>query len=223
MTTIALFRLGVDKALSPVDKAYQYVLQAILAGELSPGMRVPAEAVAEALGISRMPVRDALRRLEGDGAVMIYANRGASVAEYSRDEVAQLIEMRAVLEGLAARLAVPHVTAVEIAELRHRKRQMEQSIEDLAKWMAFHDGFHNYLTSLSRRPLLMKQTERMRLMLNPYYRRYYEQSREFEIVGLEHQKVIDTIEYKDANHAEQIIRGHALVNVDKIASFAQSA
>ena len=219
-TTIGLSRPNVDKALSPVDQAYQYVLEAILSGELSPGKRVPAEAVAEALGISRMPVRDALRRLEGDGAVMIFPNRGAAVAEYSRDEVTQLIEMRAVLEGLAARLAVPHVTVAELAELRHRKLQMERSSDDLAKWMANHDGFHNYLTSLSRRPLLMKQTQRMRLMLNPYYRRYYEQSRELEILGLEHQKIIDTIEYKDAFHAEQIIRGHALVNVDRIASFA---
>jgi len=220
MTSTALSRPGVDKTLSPVDQAYQHVLQAILAGDLLPGMRVPAEAVAEALGISRMPVRDALRRLEGDGVVIIFPNRGAAVAEYTRDEVAQLIQMRAVLEGLAARLAIPHVTAEGIAELRHRKLQMERSSDDLAKWMAHHDGFHNYLTSLSGLTLLMKQTERMRLMLNPYYRRYYEQSREFEIQGLEHQKIVDTIEYKDGNHLEQIVRGHALVNVEKIASFA---
>ena len=220
MTTTTLTRPTVDKTLAPVEQAYQYMLDAILSGELSPGKRVPADAVAEALGISRMPVRDALRRLEGDGAVMIFPNRGAAVAEYSRDEVTQLIEMRAVLEGLAARLAVPNVTAVEMAELRHRKLQMERSSDDLGKWMAYHDGFHNYLTSLSRRPLLLKQTERMRLMLNPYYRRYYEQSRELEIFGLEHQKIIDTVEYKDGNHLEQIVRGHALVNVDKIASFA---
>src|SRR3569623_1822328 len=89
-----------NKTLSPVEQAYNYILQGILSGELAPGMRVPSEAVAEALGISRMPVRDARRRLEGDGAVTIYANRGATVAEYSHDDVVQLIEMRAVLEGL---------------------------------------------------------------------------------------------------------------------------
>ncbi|HJY78898.1 MAG TPA: GntR family transcriptional regulator [Burkholderiales bacterium] len=220
MATLTLTRPNIDRTLPPVEQAYQYMLESILSGEFTPGMRVPADAVAEALGISRMPVRDALRRLEGDGAVMIYPNRGAAVAEYSRDEVTQLIEMRAVLEGLAARLAVPNVSTVELAELRHRKLQMERSADDLAKWMGYHDGFHNYLTSLSGRPLLLKQTERMRLMLNPYYRRYYEQSRELEIFGLEHQKIIDTIEYKDANHLEQIVRGHALVNVEKIASFA---
>lgn len=57
----------IDKTRSPVQQAYDYILQSILSGELTPGMRVPAETVAEALGVSRMPVRDALRRLEGDG------------------------------------------------------------------------------------------------------------------------------------------------------------
>lgn len=80
-----------NKTLSAVEQAYNYILEGILSGALAPGMRVPSEAVAEALHISRMPVRDALRRLEGDGAITIYANRGATVAEYSRDEVIQLI------------------------------------------------------------------------------------------------------------------------------------
>jgi DNA-binding GntR family transcriptional regulator len=213
-------RSMMNKTLSPVDQAYQYILEGILSGELAPGMRVPTEAVAEVLGISRMPVRDALRRLEGDGAVMIFANRGAAVAEYSRSEVVQLIEMRAALEGLAARLAIPNIGDAEIEELDRLRIRMEKSSGSLAKWMVDHDAFHNYLTSLSERPLLMKQTERMRLMLRPYYRRYYEQSRELEIAGLEHQKIISAVQYKDPSHLEQIVRGHALVNAEKIASFA---
>src|ERR1700680_1015845 len=86
-------RNALDKTQSPVEQAYSYILQSILSGELTPGMRVPAEAVAETLGVSRMPVRDALRRLEGDGAVMIFANRGASVAEYARDAGGHRTEM----------------------------------------------------------------------------------------------------------------------------------
>jgi DNA-binding GntR family transcriptional regulator len=212
-------RSMMDKTLSPVEQAYQYILDGILSGELAPGMRVPSEAVAEVLGISRMPVRDALRRLEGDGAVMIFANRGAAVAEYSKHEVAELIEMRAVLEGLAARLAIPNIGAAEIEELDRFGRRMEKSSGSLGKWMLDHDAFHNYLTSLSARPLLIKQVQRMRLMLRPYFRRYYEQSRELEINGLEHQKIISAVQHKDPSHLEQIVRGHALANVEKIASF----
>src|SRR5580698_10104836 len=118
-----------NRTLSPVEQAYNYILERILSGELAPGMHVPSETVAEALGISRMPVRDALRRLEGDGAVTIYANRGAVVAEYSKDEVIQLIEMRAVLEGLGARFALSNITQGEMEEIRHLQTRMDRSAD----------------------------------------------------------------------------------------------
>jgi DNA-binding GntR family transcriptional regulator len=209
-----------DKTQSPVEQAYLHILQSILSGELTPGMRVPAEAIAETLGVSRMPVRDALRRLEGDGAVMIFTNRGASVAEFSRDELIQLIEMRAVLEGLAARLALPNVGPQEIEELQRLKQRMERTSNDLVKWMAYHDDFHNYLTALSHRALLMRQVERMRITLRPYYRRYYDKTRELEILGLEHRKIIDAIRKADPDKVESIVRAHALKNVKKVADLA---
>lgn len=210
----------IDKTRSPVQQAYDYILQSILSGELTPGMRVPAETVAEALGVSRMPVRDALRRLEGDGAVMIFTNRGASVAQFSRDEVIQLIEMRAALEGLAARLALPNISKNEIDELGQLKLRMEKSSGDLVRWMFYHDDFHNYLTALSRRQLLMQQTERMRVMLRPYYRQYYARTHELEIVGLEHRKIIDAVRKADPDNVESIVRAHALKNVKKVADLA---
>lgn len=210
----------IDKTRSPVQQAYDYILQSILSGELTPGMRVPAETVAEALGVSRMPVRDALRRLEGDGAVMIFTNRGASVAQFSRDEVIQLIEMRAALEGLAARLALPNISKNEIDELGQLKLRMEKSSGDLVRWMFYHDDFHNYLTALSRRQLLMQQTERMRVMLRPYYRQYYARTHELEIVGLEHRKIIDAVRKADPDNVESIVRAHALKNLKKVADLA---
>jgi DNA-binding GntR family transcriptional regulator len=209
-----------DKTQSPVEQAYGHILQSILSGKLTPGMRVPAEAVAEALGISRMPVRDALRRLEGDGAVMIYTNRGASVAQFSRHEIVQLIEMRATLEGLAARLALPQVGPNEIEELDQLKRRMDKCPDDLVRWMFHHDDFHNYLTSLSNRPLLLRQTERMRIMLRPYYREYFANTRELEIFGLEHRKLIDTVRKGDPDRVEEIVRAHAMKNVEKVADLA---
>jgi len=209
-----------DKTQSPVEQAYSHILQSILSGDLTPGMRVPAEAVAEALGISRMPVRDALRRLEGDGAVMIFTNRGASVAQFSRHEIVQLIEMRATLEGLAARLALPQVGPNEIEELDQLKRRMEKCSDDLVRWMSCHDDFHNYLTSLSSRPLLLRQTERMRIMLRPYYREYFAKTRELEIFGLEHRKIIDAVRKGDPDRVEEIVRAHAMKNVDKVADLA---
>lgn len=214
-------RPGGDRARSPMERAYQHIMEAILSGALEPGMRIPTEWVADALGISRMPVRDALRRLEGDGVVTLPANRGASVAEYSADEIIELTEMRAVLEGLAARVALVRVREDEIEELIHLKHRMEKSEGDLMRWMTIHDDFHNYLTCLSNRPLLFAQTARIRLMLRPYSRRYYTDSRETEITGLEHQRIIDAMISGDADLLDQTVRSHALVNVEKLAACAR--
>jgi DNA-binding GntR family transcriptional regulator len=210
-----------DRTLSPVDRAYNYILEGIVSGTLEPGMRIPTESVADELGISRMPVRDALRRLEGDGVVTIFVNRGASIAEYSYNEVIELTEMRSVLEGLAARVALDRIIDVDLEQLSHLLRLMDKSRDDLTRWTSYHDDFHNYLTSLSGRPLLMQQTKRIRLMLRPYFGRYVADTNETEIPGLEHQRIIDTIVDKDPDELERVVRAHAQVNVLKVASFAQ--
>jgi DNA-binding GntR family transcriptional regulator len=204
------------RSLSPLEQAYNFILEAVLSGELAPGMRIPTEAIAERLGISRMPVRDALRRLEGDGAVTIYANRGAVVAEYSKDDVVQLIEMRAVLEGLGARFAFANMTHREMEEIRHLQSRMDGSADDLGQWIVHHDAFHNYITSLSGRPLLTRQTKKIRLMLRPYFRKHHARHQELEIPGYEHQKIIDVLASGDANDVEKEVRNHAMANVGKV-------
>jgi DNA-binding GntR family transcriptional regulator len=204
------------RSLSPLEQAYNFILESILSGELAPGMRIPTEAVAERLGVSRMPVRDALRRLEGDGAITIYANRGAIVAEYTKDEVLQLIEMRAVLEGIGARFALPNVTQRELEEMRHLQSRMDRSADDLGQWIVHHDAFHNYITSLSGRPLLTRQTKKIRLMLRPYFRKHHKAHDELEIPGYEHQKIIDVLAGGRADDVEKEVRGHAMANVGKV-------
>ncbi|QFT48934.1 GntR family transcriptional regulator [Roseivivax sp. THAF30] len=209
-----------SKKMSPIERAYHYILEAILSGELVPGMRVATETVAEDLGISRMPVRDALRQLEGDGVVTIVANRGASVAEFTTEEVVELIEMRAVLEGLAARMALPIIGPTQIAELEHLLWRMDNVQEDLSAWITAHDEFHNYLTACCEKPLLIQEAQRMRLMLRPYFRKFYAESREFEIAGLEHRTIVDTVKIGDTEAVENVVRAHVRQNVDNIATLA---
>ena len=206
-----------NKTLSPVEQAYNYVLERILSGELAPGMHVPSETVAEALGISRMPVRDALRRLEGDGAVTIFANRGAAVAEYSYDEVIHLSKCARCSKASEHVSALANFGPREIDEFMHLKLRMDRSADDLTHWIAHHDAFHNYLTSLSKRPLLMRQTERIRMMLRPYFRRHHAETHELEIPGHEHQKIIDAVHQGNPDKVEQTVRAHALANVEEIA------
>jgi DNA-binding GntR family transcriptional regulator len=91
---------------SATDEAYDHLHEMVRTGRLPGGTHVTNEAVAQALGISRIPVREAMRQLATEGFLTIRSNGGATVTSLSPDEVLDLYEMRAVLEGLAFRDSV---------------------------------------------------------------------------------------------------------------------
>lgn len=93
------------------------IRERILAGRFSPGERLAEEPLSEELGVSRMPVREALRLLSAEGIVILEPRRGASVASYSAEQVQELVEVRATLEGLNARLAARRHDPAQIAKL----------------------------------------------------------------------------------------------------------
>lgn len=90
---------------SPATEAYDRLLELLLAGTWAPQTPLREESLASLLGTSRTPIRDALRRLEGDGLVQITPRRGARVVGFTADEIDSIYDLRAVLEGLAARWA----------------------------------------------------------------------------------------------------------------------
>ena len=104
-------------ASSHVD-AYERLLNAIDSGELAPGSRLLEAQLAERLGVSRTPVREALRRLEAQGLVTHEPHRGVVVAELDYDQLGELYAVREVLEGTAARLAARHASPEEVEVLR---------------------------------------------------------------------------------------------------------
>src|SRR5690606_17851274 len=122
MTTIA------DDYDTPQGQgAYLKLLEEIRRGELQPGARLRENELAERLGISRTPVREAIRQLESDGLVVHLPRQGATVRTLEYPEIMELYEMRTVLEGTAARLAARGASEVEIAELRALNDELAQA------------------------------------------------------------------------------------------------
>jgi DNA-binding GntR family transcriptional regulator len=93
------------------------IRERILAGRFAPGERLAEEPLSDELGVSRMPVREALRLLSAEGIVIVEPRRGASVASYTAEQVQELVEVRATLEGLNARLAARRHDPAQIAKL----------------------------------------------------------------------------------------------------------
>lgn len=107
------------------DAVYGALRHSIIHGMLRPGARLRADALAKEMNVSRTPVRDALRKLESEGLATMSARRGLIVPELSEDDLIETFQIRAVLEGLAARLAVDNATPSEIVKIR-------ELIDDLA-------------------------------------------------------------------------------------------
>ncbi|MHA3791204.1 GntR family transcriptional regulator [Sphingomonas sp. YL-JM2C] len=110
--------------------AYEAVLAQIQDGSLKPGDRVPEGQFAATLGISRTPVREALRRLSAEGIVNLTHNQGARVADWDEEDLHEVFDLRMTLEGFASAIAARKATAEDIERLRAVEREFEQVIEE---------------------------------------------------------------------------------------------
>lgn len=148
-------------------RAYERIRKEILNGTFSAGMRLGEEELASLTGVSRTPVREALRRLSSEGFVEFHTNRGAKVASLDLDDLRELYFLRALLEGRAARLAAEHITEDELAKLGGLADAMEalgptQSADELMKVAALNQDFHQIIIEASRSDRLAGQLASIR-------------------------------------------------------------
>jgi DNA-binding GntR family transcriptional regulator len=133
------------------EVAYDTLRAAILDGTLAPGEKLQDAQLGEWLKLSRTPIREALARLEEDGLVETYPQRFTRVAPLDRGQARDAFQLVAAIEGLAARLAVPHVTNATIQRLKAANRDFKAALTapDVDAAMATDDAFHGILVELS--------------------------------------------------------------------------
>lgn len=153
--SVRLSPLGRDYA-SLAARVAEELRQAILSGRLQPGHRLVEDRLSAEMGVSRVPVREALRALAGEGLVVVQPRRGATVADLSAEAARELVEVRATLEGLNARLAARHHEPGIIAELRQvleagNRAAKSASVEVL---MRLNGEFHDKLAEAGRNGIL---------------------------------------------------------------------
>jgi DNA-binding GntR family transcriptional regulator len=140
------------------------IRERILAGEFPPGERLAEERLSDELGVSRMPVREALRALASEGIVTLEPRRGASVTAYTEAQVQELVEVRATLEGLNARLAAKRHDPKQIAELKRileaGSKITEQSA--LGEIQANNERFHAAVEAIAANSVLMNIVRSLR-------------------------------------------------------------
>ncbi|KXV03522.1 GntR family transcriptional regulator [Caballeronia megalochromosomata] len=207
--------------LSAEDEAYRYIEQAIRSGRYRAGHRLIAEEIAGDIGTSRMPVREAFRRLAAEGLLLIRANRGAIVRGLDAAEMHEVFETRAVLEGLAAGIAATRMTKKDVATLRHLLERMESVNDDASEWVTRHREFHEYLSELAAMPRLQRQISSLHSIIEPYMRIWLEHgdkpmtSRQF------HEEIVTAVESGDREAVEQIVREHVRATIGPLVELVR--
>ena len=182
---------------------------AILSGEIGPGERIRQEEIAERLGASRLPVREALRMLEAEGLTELEPRKGARVPELTAAEIDVLYQMRERLEPLALAQSMPHLGAADLARLA----VLEDAIEagpGVAEFLALDREFH--LLTYSGCAFGQLRTAVTRLWNSTqHHRRLFVTlagpSRRW-VITAEHRLLLDAITRQDAVDAERCLRGH---------------
>lgn len=187
--------------------AYRRLLDDIRRGDLAPGARLRETELAERLGISRTPVREAIRMLEADDLVTHQPRLGATVRRLGHGEVVELYEMRAVLEGTAARLAARGAAMVEIEELAALNEAMARAASPEAA-RDLNRQFHHALQQAARNRFLgrtMAAIGKAMLILGPTT--LTDPARAAEVVA-EHAEILTAVAGRDGPRAEAAMRAH---------------
>ncbi|MET3614052.1 DNA-binding GntR family transcriptional regulator [Rhizobium aquaticum] len=203
------------------EEAYLYLHKALRLGRYKAGERLIPEDIAAEIGMSRMPVREAFRRLAADGLVTLRPNRGCVVAGLTLDELNEAFEIRSVLEGLAVRLAMPKLAEEHFEEMDRLLLRLERAGEaGSSDWVLRHQEFHAYIYGLSGRPKLIRQIAALHVAIEPYMRIWFDYVEKPLSARDEHQKLLDALKSGDTAEAEREMEDHVLGTASLLAEFA---
>ena len=146
------------ESISLRDSVYLTIREAILNGKYPPNKRLREIPLAEELGVSRTPVREAIKRLAEEHLVVIMPKCGAKVADYSDKDVADALAVRLVIENMAVKLAARYMTKDQVIELRDINNEMEEALKDkaLAKITEADKRFHSSICAGANNQVLQK-------------------------------------------------------------------
>lgn len=204
------------------EYAHARLRDLILSGELEGGTKLQQNELADRLGISRMPVRQAIVRLELEGLVVQRPNRGAFVTLLGPEGIHELFEMRSVLEGLALRLAAPQMGVAEQREVLRLIEAMDSVSDDIDAWIHRHNDLHDFLCACANRPRLVESVRQMRFNVTPYIRLYLNAYESPEMAGFEHHTLLQAVQTGDPTHCEEVMREHVLSAADGVVEFVKA-
>ena len=179
----------------------------ILQGFFKPRERLLERSLADRFGVSRTPIREALRKLESIGMVKIVHNQGAQVADFSLKDIDDLLLVRINLERLAAKVAIKSVTSKEIDHLTEINQQLSKavSLKDFPKMVEYDQLFHRYLTMMSKNQFLIKAIEDLRAKGYPITYYVWKDLENAHESLTDHKNIIEALRKRDEKKLFEIV------------------
>jgi transcriptional regulator, GntR family len=203
---------------------------AILEGRIRPGEWLRQEKLAQELNVSQMPVREALKELAAEGLIEHVPYRGARVVNFSAEDVIDLYEHRAFLEGRAAFFAAACISPAEIAQLKQMAAEMASfPPEQIGEYRKLNRFFHTIIFRASRRDYLIRTLSQMWETFPTMLTANFAASAQKPLPGRdlqdqsEHQAIIAALEARDGQRAEQAMRDHILWAARHLLQLLQSS
>lgn len=192
------------------DVVFRTLRQSILTGELKPGERLMEIHLADKLGVSRTPIREAIRMLELEGLVTMIPRRGAEVAQITEKNLREVLEVRSALDALAVELACERITKAELEELRIACEHFaEETKRRDANRVAQADvALHDIILAASRNEKLVQMIGNVSQQMYRYRLEYVKDEAHYEALIQEHQKIYEAICRRDREGGAKAIRVH---------------
>lgn len=186
-----------------------YIKQQIASGQLNPGDRIVETKLAQELGISQTPVREAIRRLQGEGIITVVPNKGPMVCTLDKKDVFEIYSIRSMLEGLAIRLAVQNASDEEIEEIERFYNKMKDKLLDESVEYLIDDSLHIHETImiLSRHSRLIATYQSISFQILLVNRMLgTKKTKQNEV--LQHGELIEALKRREPDEAELTMRKH---------------
>ena len=194
------------------EHVFDSLKQAIIRGNMSPGEWLVESHIADTLGISRTPVREAIHKLEREGLIERQPRGGFTVLGLTRDDIEETFGIRAVLEGYAARLAAVKHHNKELAPLEKKIDEFEKYLEqkEQTELTRINTEFHDLLYALSKSPKLVHMINGLRDQIFRFRQMILKESKMAKISNEDHKQMLEFIRKRDADGVEALVRGHII-------------
>lgn len=202
--------LDYEEGISLRDSVYNVIREAILKGEFEPNKRLMEIPLAEKLGVSRTPVREAIKRLEEERLVVIVPKCGAKVASFSDKDVTDALDVRLTIEDMAVRLAAKRITREQIAKLREINKEMQDAVnrKDISKISEADNRLHNSICAFADNRVLLSVMTLLEEQVLRYRVNYIRTVKDYNDLIREHDKIIDALAANDEPLAAAIVAKH---------------